>query len=115
MMTRFKQLSVTALALAVYVIPGVVFAQAIKNPIGANSVAALLVNFTNFLLSLVVVLALLGSVWAGVRMILSVGNEKGVADAKKILLWSIAGLVVASLSYVIIQVVAKNILGIAGA
>lgn len=96
--------------------PSLVFAQAIMNPLGNNktTIAGLLIGFTNYLLSLVAILALLGAVWAGMRMILSVGNEQGVSEAKKILLWSIAGLIVAGLSYVIVVTVARNFLGVQG-
>lgn len=115
-MKVIKKIREALFALVLAGFPLVTLGQGIENPLKRNAtIVDLIVNFTNFLLSLVVILSLLGSVWAGVRMILSVGNESGVAESKKILFWSIAGLVVASLSYVIIRLVARDILGIQGA
>lgn len=67
-------------------------------------------NIINFILGLIFVLALLALVVGGVRLVASFGDEHAVASAKKIILWAILGLALAIMSWVIITVVAVEIL-----
>lgn len=100
-------------SISAFLVPFFVHA-AIENPLGPNvTFASLLVGFTNWLLGLVAVLAVLGIVAGGIRMILSIGNESSVAAAKKIVTWSVAGLAVAVLALAIVSAVARGILGVA--
>ncbi|MBI1833246.1 MAG: hypothetical protein HYR90_00250 [Candidatus Andersenbacteria bacterium] len=86
---------------------------AIKNPLGDNvTFTSVLINFTNWLLGLVAILALLGVVFGGIRMIVAVGDEHGLSSAKGIVKWSIAGLVVSILAYTIISIIATEIFGV---
>lgn len=104
----FMGLSLVALAQA-----GNVGGGAIQNPLtGVDTFADLIVNVTNFLLGLVGILSLVGIVYGGIRMIISIGNESGLAEAKRIVFWSVAGLAVAGLAYTIISIVASDLLGI---
>lgn len=82
-----------------------------QSPIGDVSVPEVLTKVVNWLLSFVAILAMLGLVWGAIMFIISLGNESGIQRAKKIVLWSVIGLAVALLSFLIIQFVA-GILGV---
>ena len=107
---------VTTLAVAV---PTIVLAQPagggkIQNPIAATDLSDILWNLANWLLGIIGVLALIGIIWSGVRMIAAVGNEQQLASAKRILMWSVAGLIVAILSISIINILFCEIFSIQG-
>lgn len=59
----------------------------------------------NFLLGLVGLLAVLALIYGGTRLVIGFGNEEQAAGAKKIILWSVTGLVVTILAWVIITTV----------
>lgn len=103
-----------SLALLVFGIESVeAIGPAIQNPLGeAITLKSVLIRLTNWLLGLVAVLTLLGVVIGGVRMVAAVGNENHLASAKKIVLWSLAGLAVSALALTIINVLVVDILGI---
>lgn len=85
----------------------------IQNPIpGVTDIADLFLAFANYLLGLVVVLALIGVIWGGIRMVIASGDENAIANAKRIVFWSVAGLAVALLSLTIINIVICEALGI---
>lgn len=88
-------------------------AAVFTNPIGFNSVPALLNNLIRWILGLVGFIALLSLIWGGVMYIISFGSEAGIKKAKTIIIWSIVGLVVILLAFFIVRTVA-NILGVAG-
>lgn len=88
-----------------------------KNPLQGSSgadvtVQSLLTRVITFLLGLVGLLAMLAIVWGGIKYIISLGNDKGVQDAKSILKWAIVGLLVAGFSYAIVKMVTGELLGI---
>lgn len=96
--------------------PLYLFAQGgITNPLagpqGATSIEGVFINITKWLLGIVAILALLALIVGGARMILSFGNESGVASAKKIIWWAVVGLAVVVASYAIIALVISDILG----
>lgn len=64
------------------------------------SVAQLILNS---LFLLVVVSALIFILYSGIRMIISKGDSDALADARKQLLYSVIGLVVASLAFFLIR------------
>ncbi len=104
---KYKQILASA---SLLILPAIVHAQQIKNPLSATSIQGLLVSFTRFLLGLVGSLALLALVVGGIKYITSFGNENGIASAKKIIFWAIAGLIVVFMSYLVITVV-QGLLG----
>lgn len=84
----------------------------IQNPLGANTTfTGVIINVINFMLSLVGVLSLLGVIYGGIRMVVAVGNENSISEAKKIIFWSIAGLTVSILSWTIVNIFLKDVLG----
>jgi uncharacterized membrane protein YjfL (UPF0719 family) len=65
------------------------------------------------LLGLSAVLAVAAIIWGAVMFIISIGNEKRVETAKKIILWAVIGLLVVGLSFLIVRFVGQ-ILGVPG-
>lgn len=70
-----------------------------------QSPTAALQRAINFLLGLVGVLAVLSFIYGGAKLIVGFGNEEQAANAKKIILWSILGLLVVILAWVIITTI----------
>jgi hypothetical protein len=68
-------------------------------------------NIILFMVGLVAVVALLGIVYGGFRIVTAFGNEKTIDSAKKIILWSVIGFVITVLSFVILRV-AADIIGL---
>ncbi len=70
-------------------------------------VRSILLNVSNWVFSLVGVLAVLMILISGVMYLSSAGNERTQETAKRILIWSIIGLIVALLSWVVLITVAN--------
>lgn len=87
----------------------------IQNPLQGQTFEGILVRFANWLLGLVAIISLIGIIMSGVRMIVAVGNDQAIASAKKILFWSVTGLIVAVLALAIVYTVANQILGVSRA
>jgi hypothetical protein len=79
-----------------------------------NDMLALGVNVANWILGVVGALALLFFVYGGFVFILSGGSEEKVREGKTVLMNAIIGLVIVFASYLIVQFVAQNLLGIKG-
>lgn len=86
-----------------------VHASGFTDPLDGTSVETMLIFLIKFILGFVGLLALAGIVYGGIRIIISVGNEQGIAQGKKIVFWSIAGLVIIALSALIVNLVANAI------
>lgn len=71
----------------------------------------MLLNITSWLLSLVIILALLVIVYGGVFYITSVGDSGRIETAKTILTYGILGLVIAGLSYAIVATIVTQVIG----
>ncbi len=71
-------------------------------------------NVVNFMLYVVGVLSVIMLIWGGLRYVLSGGNEKSVTAAKNTILYAIIGLIVALLSYAIINFVLTSVSGMGG-
>lgn len=80
------------------------------DPLGGVTIAGLIIRITNWLIGLVALLAMLSLVVGGIKFILAFGSEDKLRSAKTIIFWSVAGLAVVILGYVIIRQVA-TILG----
>ncbi len=61
--------------------------------------------FINFLLAMIVIAAVVVIVIAGFKMVLGGANESQIAKQKKAIVYAIAGLVVAFMSFAIVQIV----------
>lgn len=77
----------------------------IKNPIGTNDFTTLVQNVLKWVLSVVGGVALLMLIYGGMLYISSAGDQKQAEQGKKVVTWTILGLVVILLSYSIMRVV----------
>jgi len=107
-----KKVLLSLAVVTFFAVPAIALAQGIENPLADATFSGLLIRLTQWLLGMVAILALLGIVYGGIRMILAVGNEQGLSEAKRIVTWSVAGVIVAGLSFAIVSIVATELLGI---
>lgn len=77
----------------------------IKNPIGTDNFTTLVQNVLKWVLSVVGGVALLMLIYGGMLYVSSAGDQKQAEQGKKVVTWTIMGLVVILLSYSIIRVV----------
>lgn len=74
-----------------------------------SDAATLIIKVINWLLSLIALIALAAIIWGGISYIISLGDESKTAAAKRIVLYAVVGLLVAGVSFVVIQTI-KTIL-----
>ena len=72
---------------------------------GENGFLLLWTTITDFLFGFLAVMAFVGIVYSGIMMITSAGDATKLAAGRKNLLWSIIGIIVISLSFIIIRFV----------
>jgi hypothetical protein len=111
-MNIVKKLSFGAASVAMMA-PLAAFAQ-FASPSGTNlptgTVTQILTNGMNWLLILVGILGVIGFVIAGILYLTAAGDEDQIAKAKKAMIYSIVGVIVALVGVVIIQAV-QGLLG----
>ena len=73
--------------------------------VGASSITALIIKVITFILNLVLLLAVLAIIVAGIYLITSNGEEGQKDKAKKIIYYAIIGIIVVLLSRVIVTLV----------
>ena len=78
---------------------------AIKNPFGGKTLSGAISQGITILLSLIVIAAVIVIIIAGFRMAASGGNPDNIKKAKQTIIWAIIGLVVAFMSFAIVQIV----------
>ncbi|MCK4592213.1 hypothetical protein KAT63_02095 [Candidatus Parcubacteria bacterium] len=79
----------------------------ISNPIATSDFSVLVSNFLKWILSVAGALTLLMLVTGGVFYVTSSGNEQKIETAKKMIIWTILGLMLILASYSIIVVLDK--------
>jgi hypothetical protein len=79
-----------------------------------GSFSTLLTYVVNFILSILGILGIVGIAVAGVLYITSGGDEKRTENAKKWMLYSIVGIIVAILGYVIVKTIESILVGGSG-
>jgi hypothetical protein len=77
----------------------------VTNPIATSDFSILLTNFLKWLLSVAGAIALLMLIVGGVFYVTSSGNDQRIETAKKMITWTILGLILILLSYSIIIVI----------
>ena len=82
-----------------WLLPAVASAQ-FENPITSTSFSEIIRDVSYWLTGLVVVLATMAVIWGGIRLIIGVGREQEIQQAKTIILWGIIGLAAAFLVWV---------------
>ncbi len=68
-----------------------------------TDIKALIIAWTNFLLPIAAVIAVLAIVWAGILYITSFGDDGRVETAKKIIIWVFVGIIVIAAAYAIVN------------
>ncbi len=77
---------------------------------GAFDLSTYLIGFYNFLLSIVGIVAVLFMIFGGLKYITAVGNSSKIGDAKNQIMSAITGLLLALLSWVIVDTINPDIL-----
>ncbi len=70
-----------------------------------RDIKELIIGWTNFLLAVTAVIAVVALVWAGIVYITSLGDDSRMESAKKIIIWCIIGILVILASYAIVNTV----------
>lgn len=70
---------------------------------------ALIIGWTNFILSVAALLAVVALVWAGVLYITAAGDDSRMETAKKIVIWVVVGILLILASYAIVNTVMQAV------
>ena len=92
----------------ILVAPFAAFAQWTKptsTQLPSGTITNIITNFMKWALALLGVFAVIGFVIAGIMYLISAGNENMQEKAKKAMIYSIVGVIVGLLGYVIMQAV----------
>lgn len=116
-------MNVVVLGLFFMIAPHIAFAEGygssggIENPLGESgmTITAVLAGVIKWMLGLVGFLALIALIVGGGRMVIDFGNEEQVKKGKTTILWAVIGLAVVILSYAILGIVTRDILGVGAA
>jgi hypothetical protein len=76
-----------------------------------GTITSIITNFMKWALALLGVFAVIGFVIAGIMYLISAGNENMQEKAKKAMIYSIVGVIVGLLGYVIMQAVESWLFG----
>ena len=71
--------------------------------------AGVFTNITNTALAIVGIISVIMLIWGGLRYVISGGDSKKVTDAKNTILYAIIGLIIAVLSYAIVNFVLNSL------
>jgi len=100
----------TFLALFILLIPSLVLAIKIVNPLSAESFEELVQNLIDLIFWIAIVLSPLMILIAGFYFLTAAGNPQKIKTAKSIIFWTIIGVTIVLLAKGVISVV-KQILG----
>ena len=78
-------------------------------PENLSGSGGIITNVINVLLGIVGVVAIIMVIVGALRMVLSAGNEKTVADARNTILYAVIGLIVAILAFAIVNFITGRI------
>jgi hypothetical protein len=79
------------------------------NPININTFPELVLFVMKGLIFLIGIMAVLIIIIGGVRMVISQGNQESVTKGKQTIIWAVAGLIVALLSFSLVSII-QNLL-----
>lgn len=71
----------------------------------ADDLLLLVIGWTNFLLPIVALIAVVAIVWAGVLYVTSFGDDGRIETAKKIIMWVVIGLIIMLGAYAIVNTI----------
>lgn len=86
-------------------------ANASNSRLPGGRITVIVMNIMYWLLGLVGFIGIIGFVIAGIWYLLAAGDEDKISTAKKAMTWSIVGVIVALMGYVIIQAVNSMLSG----
>lgn len=112
--TELRSIILTGLVLGIALVPLLVSAQTIQNPIGCDDIGACILNVVDYVLGLAGVLALAGIVYGGFMYITAAGNQDRIESGKNMVTYAVIGLIVIGLSYAILQFIFNALGGGAG-
>ena len=72
---------------------------------GQGSLRALILTIVNYFLGFLGLLAVVMVIYGGVTYVSSAGNEEAVGKAKKIIMYSLIGIIIILLSFVVVRAV----------
>ena len=111
-MKQIRQALYAAFSVALAAAPAVAGAQwgvgkgnAGASGLPSDSIYGIIGRFMNWLLAILGFIGVIGFVIAGILYLTSAGNEEQIETAKKAMLWSIVGVIVALIGFVIIRAV----------
>lgn len=89
-----------------------VLAQEVENPLKFSSISEAIVGIGNFLLSLIVPLAILVSLWAAILLMTAAGNPQQIKKAQDALKWAVIGVAIVIVAQGFLQLIIKEVGGI---
>ena len=111
-MRTFAKQTMASLVAAIVLAPSVVFGQWDKGATAGNAsglpktgITTIINSTMKWLLGIFGFLAIIGFVFAGIMYLTAAGDEKKMASAKNAVIYSIYGVVVALLGFIILQAV----------
>lgn len=110
MKPRFKEIFFLTILFS-FLIPFLVFAVKIENPLKAESFEELIGNLIDFIFWVAVVIVPLIIIVAGFYFLTAAGNPERVSTAKRIIFWSAVGFTIVLLAKGIISVIKQIISG----
>lgn len=79
----------------------------IKDPFNGNSLSEVVLQLIRIVFLLIIMAAVIVIVIAGFRMVASGSNPQELAKAKKAIVWAIIGLLLALMSYSIVEIITR--------
>lgn len=89
--------------LFVLLTPIIIFAVDVDNPLGETDIQEIIGNIVNAILGVVGLVAVAMIVYGGVLFSISGGNQDTLDKAKKTITYAVVGLIIALLSYAIVN------------
>lgn len=111
-----NKLTFAVLVISILIAPISAFAQfginSVNNTFGLPNkpLNQVVLDITNWMLGFIIILSFLMIVYGGIRYLVSFGSEDETAVARKIIVYSITGLIIAGLSWVIVYTVVTVVL-----
>jgi len=100
-----KFLGVVFLAMPFSVLAGYVLPKDTGLPMGELTDGSIIINIMNWMLALVGIIGIIGFIISGILYFIAAGDDGKMGTAKNAMTYSIIGVIVALMGYVIIQAV----------
>jgi len=79
-----------------------------------GTIYGIITNILDWLLGILAVFGIIGFIISGILYLVSTGDENTIERAKKAMTWSIVGVIVGLMGYVVIQAVDTALMGTGG-